>query len=277
MSSLTAEQTAELRRLIARHGLGRVGDRIEAAARGAIALRATRAGGARSPGTSRFGGVPDLPPDLPWPSAGEGEEDEGGAQYPLFLAQINLAELPPVPESPLPDRGLLYFFVYDDQEACSLWHKVLYHPGGGELRPTPPPEGGRVVRPFSQRRDALAPYRVSARPAISTPSYGTKPFKGLGLNEGGEDLTDDYFLLQEELRRGGGPRGGQSQMLGYPYMTDTDFLSKRGEEWVLLFQMDSDQRVGISWWDAGLLHVLVPRNNLEARRFDRTYAGIYTS
>jgi hypothetical protein len=96
---------------------------------------------------------------------------------------------------------------------------------------------------------------------------------------GGEaDLPDSYFALQEEL---GGPdvggRGGMHQVLGYPYMTDTEWLRKGGEEWLLLFQMDSDERVGISWWDAGLLHVLIRQDDLAARRFDRVQAGIYTS
>ena len=45
----------------------------------------------------------------------------------------------------------------------------------------------------------------------------------------------------------------------------------------LLFQMDSDHRVGISWWYAGLLHVLIRAGDLAARRFRRVHAGIYTS
>lgn len=60
-----------------------------------------------SPGTSRFGGRPDLPPAMSWPVFGD--------RPMTFLVQICLDELPPasaVPERAwLPSHGRLYFFV----------------------------------------------------------------------------------------------------------------------------------------------------------------------
>ena len=57
------------------------------------------------PFVSRFGGRPDLPIELPWPQ---------WKTKPLsFVAQINLAELPEIPNRDLlPKKGMLYYF-YD--------------------------------------------------------------------------------------------------------------------------------------------------------------------
>ncbi|CDZ64302.1 tetratricopeptide repeat protein [Neorhizobium galegae] len=59
-------------------------------------------------GASRIGGGPDLPADM-WPS------NERGMRHP-FLMQIDLAEIKAAcgPMQPLPDEGLLSFFVHGD-------------------------------------------------------------------------------------------------------------------------------------------------------------------
>jgi len=74
-------------------------------------------------GASRIGGGPDLPPDV-WPS------NASGMRHP-FLMQINLAEIRTAcrPMQPLPDEGLLSFFVHDD----ALLLDVIYTPPGASL------------------------------------------------------------------------------------------------------------------------------------------------
>jgi hypothetical protein len=74
-------------------------------------------------GASRIGGGPDLPPDV-WPSNGR------GMRHP-FLLQINLAEVTATCGSmgPLPEDGLLSFFVHDD----ALLVDVVYTPPGAPL------------------------------------------------------------------------------------------------------------------------------------------------
>ncbi|WP_332303291.1 DUF1963 domain-containing protein [Rhizobium sp. GR12] len=74
-------------------------------------------------GASRIGGGPDLPPDM-WPS------NAHGMRHP-FLMQINLAEIKAAcgPMQPLPDEGLLSFFVHGD----ALLLDVVYTPPGALL------------------------------------------------------------------------------------------------------------------------------------------------
>lgn len=72
---------------------------------------------------SRIGGGPDLPANV-WPS------DARGMRHP-FLMQINLAEITAArgPMQPLPDEGLLSFFVHGD----ALLVDVVYTPPGAPL------------------------------------------------------------------------------------------------------------------------------------------------
>jgi len=46
---------------------------------------------------------------------------------------------------------------------------------------------------------------------------------------------------------------------------------KRGEDWVLLMQIDSDDRISMTWGDSGMLYVWIRRDDLRARQFDRAW------
>lgn len=89
-------------------------------------------------GTSFFGGLPTLPPDLEWPRTSGG--------VPLhFLCQIDCADVGW--QAPLPGKGILFFFGRDDEE--QLWGegaptddcRVLYAPdGAGSGTPAAAPD-----------------------------------------------------------------------------------------------------------------------------------------
>src|SRR5688500_12958589 len=90
------------------------------------------------PGASRFGGVPDLPPEVAWPQI-EGKKL-------LFLAQIDFATVPRWDDSPLPADGWLYAFImFSTKEKVGLppWKVVVLHHHGvreGLVRAPLPPE-----------------------------------------------------------------------------------------------------------------------------------------
>jgi hypothetical protein len=69
-------------------------------------------------GESRFGGVPDLPPGIPWPVF-------QGKKLPL-LAQVDLSALP---KSALPSDGWLYAFGLCDDHHTPLPLQVIHHRG----------------------------------------------------------------------------------------------------------------------------------------------------
>lgn len=98
-------------------------------ARAAIYLRRVWPPGSEAPGNSHLGGLPSLPPHVPWPRG------RSTGQPLHFLAQIDCAEMPRVAtDTPLPPDGLLLFFGDIDEEM--LWcddeaadrTRVLYVP-----------------------------------------------------------------------------------------------------------------------------------------------------
>ncbi len=78
-------------------------------------------------GNIRFGGLPDLPPELPYPTITPGNSGPNtGSQ---FIAQLNCADLTEF-QAYLPRHGMLYFFL-DDQESLNC--KVFYHADASHL------------------------------------------------------------------------------------------------------------------------------------------------
>src|SRR5208283_3446182 len=87
-------------------GLGRLAAAIEAQSRPSLRLTA---GKPSAQPINRLGGRPNLPKDIPWPVWQKGQ--------PLaFIAQLDLAPLPPVAGLPLPKTGSLFFFYDADEQ-----------------------------------------------------------------------------------------------------------------------------------------------------------------
>jgi uncharacterized protein YwqG len=97
---------------------------------------------------SRFFGQPLLPEEFVWPRTESG-------QALLFVAQINLSELPVASE--LPQTGLLSFFI-DMYGASEGWpveagrHRVLYFPDVMQLQPAPFPTDLQINADFESLR-----------------------------------------------------------------------------------------------------------------------------
>lgn len=45
----------------------------------------------------------------------------------------------------------------------------------------------------------------------------------------------------------------------------------------MLLELETDDDVGFCWWDAGVLHFFIRKDDLVAGRFDRTYCSLYSS
>jgi len=79
-----------------------------------------------TPGITKIGGTPHLPPSLEWPS---------GRTGPLtFLAQINFSEIISDMEEVLPNKGIAYFFIVPEKDfdwdvSVNNQYKVLFYDG----------------------------------------------------------------------------------------------------------------------------------------------------
>lgn len=128
-------------------------------------------------GSSKVGGVPDFPPgDYAWP----GFKDRPF----LFLGQINLGEIPSRPER-LPAKGLLYFFLFEEDFPCIA--KVILAPHISNLQPSPIHE----MLPESDVPEATG-ISFTAREDIFLPKYDSPSFNSLGLQEDDRYAFEDF-------------------------------------------------------------------------------------
>jgi hypothetical protein len=116
------------------------------------------------PGASRLVGAPDMPDNLDWP--------HHGGRALGFLAQINLASLPPGVDWPVPRSGWLYLFLGANPDGVAVGdvdaspNRTLYFGGDvSELRTRVPPDG-TIIPPEFQN---AAPYSVSFELGLSVP------------------------------------------------------------------------------------------------------------
>jgi len=271
-----AQKRAEAETLIRQHAPARLQELLIALLRPAIALSATRTDDALIPlGASKFGGAPDVPPNFEWPMWND---------KPLgFLAQINLEEVAPFDvENQLPPSGMLSFF-YDliDQPWGShsdkgSWAVHLFETGN--LR--------RAEEQKMEREINCCSLQFSSR--VDLPDYVQR---GRSLTEVGEPFGSYY-----EIEKGREQPDKRHQLLGtamvlqgemqsecelkskgQPYPEDDedeDGLPPRvpGEEdWTLLFQVDSDKSLEVSWGDVGFLYFWIRRQDLAARQFENCW------
>jgi hypothetical protein len=256
-------------------------------------------------GASKFGGAPDLPAGVPWPS-------ENGIPFHL-IAQINLAEIAPFDlENRLPDHGLLSFFCYEGVWPEGSIPLVFWYPQGNLVRAQAP--SGYVMDPPDNSRPAsfleklkrfassfsgshMAPPLPSQRlefvlewqlpnwndPEITIPleklsSRAPRPPLPHPAEPGQVPKPDPAGELDDEIWAPQSESEGH-QLLGYDHPIqncarvdavanqDYDRATYEALEWDLLFQQDSDD--GWLWGDVGAIYYFIRREDLLARRFDR--------
>lgn len=280
----------EFRKIIRASQFSSVADKLEKEIELSIRLKTTSKA-ADGVGASRFGGVPDLPAEIDWPTwegiktGSKWRKCEGG---PLgFLAQINLASLPNVATG-LPRSGMLYFF-YD----------IEAQPWGFDPQDR---DGHRVIY-SSRATESLAP-RTAPRNLDGHPFQSVKleAFAELLLPDIPEsvDIAPEDMDAYQSLRDALIGRWGEThhRLLGYPQIIQNDMRSecqlvsngiycgdgtadhdpraaallRDSADWRLLLQIDSDEDgPGWMWGDAGRLYYWIRRQDLAALNFLKTW------
>jgi uncharacterized protein YwqG len=227
------------------------------------ALHVVRSG---EPSQSYLGGDPRLPLDVAWP-------DRDGVRL-RFLARFSLTQLQAELTIPwLPQTGALLFFYDVDKQPWGFdpadrggW-AVLLVP---DLTATP-------NKPEPESRELLPYSPVKLQRIQVLPSAERTEVEALKLS----DKEFDQYFEDAEARFEGLPK---HQLLGIPSPVQGDamelecqlasngvncgspegYASSRAEQlkegaqnWRLLFQMDSDDHLGVMWGDAGILYFWV--------------------
>lgn len=224
--------------------------------------QATRA---LQPWESKVGGMPYLPKTAIWPCAPDGREL-------FFLAQINFAEVPQF--APFPTKGMLQFFIYDDDlygmdfddgENPDTFRVVFY--------PDPVKDAGQLntkanlLRDYDElphHPDESYPLTFELEEEVVPMTdhrfyehFGADFFRQFGEQEW--DIQEDF---NKKVRADGHKIGG------YAYFTQDD-PRRLDDPMLLLFQMDSDERMDLQWGDMGVGHFFIRPADLERLDFSK--------
>ncbi|HEY6972490.1 MAG TPA: YwqG family protein [Candidatus Angelobacter sp.] len=257
-------------------GLKQFEQRLEPHLADSIFIKTTPANArTHKPGSSHIGGLPDLPAGADWPSV-------NGTPLGL-VAQFNLTDIQPFDKSGLlPSSGSLFFF-YDSQQGAwgfdpndrDYW-RVLFHPG-----------------PAIDLKRASAPDKLSEVWKECAVQFSSQPTVPENPPEGVPDDEDQYFKLRNYL----GAFMTHHQLLGHesPVQGDVKLecqlvsnglycgdasgyqdprakeLERGADDWLLLFQADSDDNAEMMWGDVGRLYFCIRKQDLRDRRFDKVW------
>jgi len=211
-------------------------------------------------GTSKFGGLPDLPDEMEFP------QYEKGSLW--FIGQFNLEEIKTFDKDDLlPERGILYLFYdayeqpwgFKEDEGC---FKVLYFDGDlNELDRREYPTGDEGYLPLDTYQMIFKNiYTISESP----------------LEFDNEDEEENFGDFRQELIQPEDEEGNivpAHYLLGEPFNVQNDVfeeLNINEKEAVLLFQIDSDEEdLGVMWGDCGLLYFCIKKEELKRKQFDK--------
>jgi uncharacterized protein YwqG len=263
-------------------GLTRVANTVAQLARPCIRLSTTSSHDPDIPvGASKFGGLPDLPADFLWPAWN---------QQPLaFLGQVNLGEIAANPiAAPLPSEGLLSFFNEAEQ---STWGNHPDDRGSWRVYLFPPQllQRSAPAMPLPDYA-SYRPCTLSFTDGVTFPGWGSSYIEALHLNNAEGDLYQTFKSAGTTDSYGhqllGHPTEVQNEMQlecqlasnGIICASPEDYQTPRARElapgasqWRLLFQCDSDDKVGWTWGDVGLLYFWITEADLESQQFANTW------
>lgn len=218
-------------------------------------------------GSSRIGGLPDLPLGLAWPTNVLGERLH-------FAAQFDCCSLPHVSELPLPSHGWLCVFVENSDRQLPMPCTVLYFDGDATslTRASEVIENELALNSDGRRR--LVPFfRVSSFALTGlVPEY---------QEEGASELSDMDFDAYVELTRV--PPLALACLLGpggFENMTPSEIVRKYGrrdgDDWLrlLTIYMLDDFEGYVGWLGDNPLDVYIRHRDLVRRDFSNCYATV---
>lgn len=234
---------------------------------------------------SQIGGLPSLPENVAWPK---------WKGTPLaFLCQFDISELPEECErNGLPTSGVLYFFYDQEQKTWGIdpedkgsWQVIYTDKPSKELSECPAPEG--------LSRDCIFPEKPVVFSSVKTyPNWQDDRVDHMNLtNKQGDQYVDlclDVFRGNPKHHLFGYPSPVQGDDMelecqlasnGVNYddrnIGNRDLRAKQLEtvksDWILLFQLDTDDDVGMMWGDCGLLYFWIKKTDLKETSFENCW------
>jgi uncharacterized protein YwqG len=273
---------AEVVQSLSKAGLDRIKGDLEPLMKPAIGIKANPTEeNSLAVGASKLGGLPDLSAGVAWPM---------WKDLPMsFIAQFRLADLRPYDvEKALPPRGMLYFFYDAKQETYGHtgaerggW-KVIY-------QADPVPQLQRTAAPQNLPPEARFGARSAAFSSKITLPQWQKVFLKNANWKPEEEETYSQFMADFPA---GDDAPYRNHLLGHPDELQDDMhlevhMAAHGVDpksqwaaqsmaepalgWRLLFQVDSDERVGMKWAGTGRLYYWIEDQALKQPHFDNVW------
>jgi uncharacterized protein YwqG len=277
--------------LLKEHGLGEHQQDILATVKPAISI-SLAAEGQGNVGQSRIGGYPDLPASLPWPT------DPLVGDALCFVLQLNFAELPTVPEHPLPKKGMLYLFLDEDENHAQ---QLVIYSGSEPLHPTQPLKDTDFITDWYEDLTART---LEFSPFADIPRWATNDFEELSKKLFGEDGDAEgllnslgHKLLDDAAPKSIGKLLGHVSGIGHDPKEDAYVVREVNPDWLYnynalrnnnvdlskakawqnLLELSSSDEVNLMFGDAGYLQVLIHENDLQQKHFSRVYVNLESS
>jgi len=245
MSKLSPELEEELNSAIANHRLEAVASQIKSNASECWALVASQRDDYSLVGNTRFGGEPDLPVGVEWPTHLFNTRYCNERKNSNFIAQINFSEMPQLPnEDILPTSGLLYIFI-NYMEAASdpvLLHGIYFDGDFSTLKrhQTPPLESL-----CNDHLGALVPQSITTVPSVSVATHHESFLQQVDDNTDTYDYADgDMRLIELGYDLDRNQNGQIGQLLGFANSGDYQDKLYRN---VVLEQLG---KRNIMYWDS---------------------------
>jgi|GEM_PF-2624813 len=256
------------------------------------------------PGSSRMCGLPDLPQGMDWPQGRRGPL--------LFVMQLRLDQAAGTLPYDMPDHGMLYFFVEDDELARNVKHKLIWVEDISSLQTVEQPLGPDT-KGTSTHQDNLFPHAIEIVHGVDVPIWNLR-----NLDCDGRDDTADLMERFESLLKGtSDPEGTAGKFFGHQsrdrhdylesmallslsssdskplsavghdawerlkvtaeaYSNSPDQIEKEMNEWCQFLRIDSNFAVGFNIWDAGSYQIMLRHSDIVKRDFSKSHAMLET-
>ncbi|CAG1023445.1 putative protein YwqG [Patescibacteria group bacterium] len=241
---------------------------IEASIKPVVKIKAAKVKKKLSLWQSKFSGLPYFPKDFDYPLDSQGEPM-------ALMAQLNFAEIPHLPM--FPETGILQFFIsstdgmfgmnFDDLSNTDNF-RVFYFSEVLE-------DKSKLLTDFSflpEMNELELPFSVEC--ALSF-ELQTSPMSIVDYQFGSKILnSDEPYYYDEEIYEAYSelfPAEGH-KIGGYPFFTQADpreLEQYQHEDYVLLFQMDTDDENDIMWGDCGVATFFIKKDDLLNKDFSK--------
>lgn len=241
--------------------------------RKSVALATTEEDTYNETGNHRFGGLPDLPAGIPYPTFIDWHQQEKGLQ---FIAQLNCAAIAHLQDY-LPRTGILYFFIIDQEE---MGPKVLYY--DGDISTLQSAATLTIDPDFIYDQNGIyTPFKADAGEYASIP----KLYNAHDLYPELADM-DELYEQTEQLEAGlhadsikpvHGINSYVFKQHDTPEIEAVDKKKGRPEDWMVLLRVSSDNNPGFCFWDAGEIYFVIHKSDLAKKDFSNVYCGLESS